>query len=103
MVFRNSVGFFSLGNPTKVFEKRRSLVKKGFPSRCIEVQYSDICLNSQSFLHSLPEYDCDKLEKDIEVGLPLDRVNTMCMSPQSIDSLDLHEIVNKFAKKQDVQ
>lgn len=100
MVFRNSVGSFLLGNPTKVFERRRSLIKKGFPSRSIEVQYSDVCLNSKTFLDSLPEYDSDKLEKDVEVGLPLDRVSTLCMSPQSIDPLDLQEVVDKFEKKQ---
>ena len=91
MIFRKNVGF-CFSNPSLVFERRKNVVKDGFPSRSVKVEFKQVCLNSHSFLSSLPSYDCDKLEKDVETGIPLEQVSTLCMSPQSVDPLDLQKV-----------
>lgn len=100
MYFRRNSAFLVFSNPCKVFERRKSVVQDDFSPRVKHVEFSHVCINSDSFLSKIPLYDCDKLEKDITTGIPLEQVNTLCMSQQSFDSIDLHEVSQRIEEKE---
>ena len=95
MIFRKNSAC-SFGSPTLVYEKRRVVEKDGFPSRSIKITFKDVCLNNDSHLSSLLEYDSDKLQKDIETGVNLDYVDTRVMNPSHVSDLDLHKVSSSF-------
>ena len=95
MVFRKNSSFCFI-SPTLVYEKRRVVEKDGFPSRSIKISYKQVCLNDNSYLSSLLEYDSDKLQKDIAVGVDLNRVDTRILNPDHVSDIDLQRLSLSF-------